>query len=238
MSTPKLNATSKEMAALTKLNKSLYGTKPDMGVPTSDETGLSISKPLKKQSFASYKMAENKAAKAAGQDRPDRATLLQQYKSMNAAPVKDRPVPAGMGESSAGGGPRGGLSPYNTDAGGGPRGGLSPYNTDPVRPAGSDMGGGMGGGTPAGTLSPRGAVTGGARPAPTRPMSTGPTLSPRGAMTGGARPAPSMGGGMFKKGGSVRAEKMASGGMTSKAPTASKRGDGIAQRGKTKGRMV
>jgi hypothetical protein len=46
-----------------------------------------------------------------------------------------------------------------------------------------------------------------------------------------------MGGGM-KKGGSVRAEKKASGGMTSKAPTASKRGDGIAQRGKTKGRMV
>jgi hypothetical protein len=46
-----------------------------------------------------------------------------------------------------------------------------------------------------------------------------------------------MGGGM-KKGGSVRAEKMSSGGMTSKASPASKRGDGIAQRGKTKGRMV
>jgi len=31
---------------------------------------------------------------------------------------------------------------------------------------------------------------------------------------------------------------MASGGMTSKASPASKRGDGIAQRGKTKGRMI
>jgi hypothetical protein len=45
-------------------------------------------------------------------------------------------------------------------------------------------------------------------------------------------------GAVYKKGGAVRAKKMASGGMTSKAPTASKRGDGIAQRGKTKGRMV
>ena len=32
-------------------------------------------------------------------------------------------------------------------------------------------------------------------------------------------------------------KKMASGGMTSKASSASRRGDGIAQRGKTKGRM-
>jgi hypothetical protein len=40
----------------------------------------------------------------------------------------------------------------------------------------------------------------------------------------------------MKKGGKVK--QMASGGMTSKAPAASKRGDGIAQRGKTKGRMV
>ena len=89
-----------------------------------------------------------------------------------------------------------------------------PIDPRMVRNADYNAGAGaMGGGTPAGTLSPRGAVT------------------------GGARPAPPMGGGM-KKGGSVRAEKKASGGMTSKAPTASKRGDGIAQRGKTKGRMV
>jgi len=39
----------------------------------------------------------------------------------------------------------------------------------------------------------------------------------------------------FKKGGKVK--KMDSGGMTSKVASASKRGDGIAQRGKTKGRM-
>ena len=39
----------------------------------------------------------------------------------------------------------------------------------------------------------------------------------------------------MKRGG--RGKKMASGGMTSKVSGASKRGDGIAQRGKTKGRM-
>jgi hypothetical protein len=39
----------------------------------------------------------------------------------------------------------------------------------------------------------------------------------------------------MKKGGSVT--KMASGGMTSSSSSASKRADGIAQRGKTKGRM-
>ena len=44
-------------------------------------------------------------------------------------------------------------------------------------------------------------------------------------------------GSAFKKGGAVKAKKMSSGGMTSKASPA-RRGDGIAQRGKTKGRMV
>jgi hypothetical protein len=43
--------------------------------------------------------------------------------------------------------------------------------------------------------------------------------------------------GTLKKGGAVKAKKMSSGGMTSKASPA-RRGDGIAQRGKTKGRMV
>jgi len=33
-------------------------------------------------------------------------------------------------------------------------------------------------------------------------------------------------------------KKMASGGMTAKVSSASKRGDGIAQRGKTKGRYI
>jgi len=40
----------------------------------------------------------------------------------------------------------------------------------------------------------------------------------------------------FKKGGKVK--KMASGGMTSKASSASRRADGIATKGKTKGRFV
>jgi hypothetical protein len=42
--------------------------------------------------------------------------------------------------------------------------------------------------------------------------------------------------GAYKRGGKVK--KMASGGMTSKASSASKRADGIAQRGKTKGRYL
>jgi hypothetical protein len=228
---------------------------------------MRVVQPLKKQSFASYKIGEQKAARAAGQDRPDRAKLLQQYKSMNAAPVRDigtgdpvfRPKDiASTTQSPNNPGPRGGVDPRMVrNAGdndyartlGGPSTGPavnrqipqemieankraaaltarekptnygSPENMLNMmksRQGGGDYNAGvgaMGGGTPAGTLSPRGAVT------------------------GGARPAPPMGGGM-KKGGSVRAEKMASGGMTSKAPAASKRGDGIAQRGKTKGRMV
>ena len=82
-------------------------------------------------------------------------------------------------------------------------------------------------------------------------------VGPRtGAMGGGTPPAttnfqPGMGGNIggsaagtpagmnmrtMKKGGKVK--QMVSGGMTSKASPASKRGDGIAQRGKTKGRMI
>ena len=42
---------------------------------------------------------------------------------------------------------------------------------------------------------------------------------------------------MYKKGGAVKAKKMASGGMTSKPSSASSRADGIASRGKTKCKM-
>jgi hypothetical protein len=48
--------------------------------------------------------------------------------------------------------------------------------------------------------------------------------------------APPPAGAAFKKGGAVKAKKMASGGMTAKASPA-RRGDGIAQRGKTRGKM-
>ena len=41
-----------------------------------------------------------------------------------------------------------------------------------------------------------------------------------------------------KRGGLMKAKKMASGGMTSKVSSASKRADGIATKGKTRGRMV
>ena len=185
---------------------------------------MRILKPQKPQSFARYRLDENEAARAAGQGRPDRANLLQQYKSMNAAPVRDiastTQSPNNPGPMRTPTGIRGTL---NNDAFGPPTlgpGAPLPSNTpNPAiisqPPMGADYNAGagiMGGGTPAGTLSPRGGVT------------------------GGARPAPPMGGGM-KKGGSVRAEKMASGGMTSKASSASKRGDGIAQRGKTRGKM-
>lgn len=41
----------------------------------------------------------------------------------------------------------------------------------------------------------------------------------------------------MKKGGAVKAKRMASGGMTSKGSSASRRGDGIASRGKTRGKI-
>jgi hypothetical protein len=41
----------------------------------------------------------------------------------------------------------------------------------------------------------------------------------------------------MKRGGAVKAKRMASGGMTSKMPSASRRGDGIASRGKTRGKI-
>jgi len=92
-----------------------------------------------------------------------------------------------------------------------------------------------------------------ARPMPTRPMPT-PQVAPQRPMPApqvmptpqaapmGAAQAASMGAQAapnpmtMKRGGAVK--KMASGGMTSKVSSASKRGDGIAQRGKTKGRYI
>jgi hypothetical protein len=113
------------------------------------------------------------------------------------------------------------LSRLGGDIGGGMRGGM-----------GDGMGGGMGGGM--GVVAPR------SLPAPTR--STGPRLTPTaisqprstlGRLTGTAAP---KGYGVnlkipFKKGGAVK--KMAKGGST-----ASKRADGCATKGKTKGRFV
>jgi hypothetical protein len=68
------------------------------------------------------------------------------------------------------------------------------------------------------------------------PMNPGPMPLPptSGPMNPGPMPPPPVGGGM-KRGGKVKS--MSSGGSTSKSSSASKRGDGIAQRGKTKGRM-
>jgi hypothetical protein len=192
---------------------------------------MRIVQPLKKQSAASYVIEQKRAARDAGQDRPRTRDLLQQYKSMNAAPVKEAPV-RDIGTGNPVFRPKDIASTTQ-----------SPNNPGPIRtPAGTrgtlnnDAFGGptSGPGAPLPSNTPNPAII------PKPPMGAdynAGTLSPRGGVTGGARPAPPMGGGM-KKGGSVRAEKTASGGMTSKAPAASKRGDGIAQRGKTKGRMV
>jgi hypothetical protein len=70
-------------------------------------------------------------------------------------------------------------------------------------------------------------------PLPLPPGGTGAMGGGMGGM-GGAPAAPMAP--QFKKGGSVKA--YAKGGMVSKPSSASSRGDGIAQRGKTKGRIV
>ncbi len=123
-----------------------------------------------------------------------------------------------------------------------------PMATDsmPVGPGAGAMGGGMppagpGAMPPMGSMPPMGDTGGGMvgtmggrgyDPA-TGKYDLG-TASNLGTAGGGFLP--NYGGMTMKKGGKVK--NMASGGMTSKAPAASKRGDGIAQRGKTKGRMV
>ena len=79
-------------------------------------------------------------------------------------------------------------------------------------------------------------VAAGEQDMPQRPMPT-PQPAPMGAAQAapmGAQAAPNPM--TMKRGGRVK--KMASGGMTSKVSSASKRGDGIAQRGKTRGRYI
>ena len=156
-----------------------------------------------------------------------------------------KPVrPAGSTGSSMGGpniGPAV-LSPTGTrgtlvnDAFGGPTSGPGAPISQPGLTGGASSipaGGGPSYGMPAGgnigapaTSTFQGGTSGGSGMAGGMPNTSMPNTSmpPAGAA--------------FKRGGAVKAKKMASGGMTSKAATASKRGDGIAQRGKTKGRMV
>ena len=85
------------------------------------------------------------------------------------------------------------------------------------------------------------AITDPVQPTPTpspapMPAVRGPFNAPDGNFDASKAP-PLPPGAVYKKGGKVK--KMASGGMTSKSSSspASRRGDGIAQRGKTKGRM-
>ena len=96
--------------------------------------------------------------------------------------------------------------------------------------------------------------TPGGRPLPLGPAQGGPISDPvavssfqgsslgGGSATGtpanfsGTPASPPPAGAAFKRGGKVN--KIASGGMISKPSSASRRGDGIAQRGKTKGRVL
>jgi hypothetical protein len=70
---------------------------------------------------------------------------------------------------------------------------------------------------------------------PTSPASQQPQPMPIGPKPMGAMNTPPP---MMKKGGKVKASSYKSGGNVSTASSASRRGDGIAQRGKTKGRML
>jgi hypothetical protein len=71
-------------------------------------------------------------------------------------------------------------------------------------------------------------------------LSTGPQFNPA-LLTGTPKQTAPLGAGAgtpMRKGGKVKASSYKSGGNVSKASSASRRGDGIAQRGKTKGRMI
>ena len=126
-----------------------------------------------------------------------------------------------------------GGKPMPSGPGGGPTTGgpMRPPTDRPTMPQGP--GGGMTGGPmrppPMPTGPGGGPTTGGPMRPP--PMPSGPTSNPPTSMPPGG-----MGGAMMKRGGKVKS--MSSGGSASKAPSASRRGDGIAQRGKTKGRFV
>jgi hypothetical protein len=103
--------------------------------------------------------------------------------------------------------------------------GSSPYGSSPAQPVGrttGTTGGFMGALLNAGRMGGMGGSVGG---------------NPTGLGPAGAKANFQSVGGM-KKGGKVKDGSSNSGGNVSKSSNASKRGDGIAQRGKTKGRMV
>jgi hypothetical protein len=213
MSTPKPNATPAEMRELAKLNKRLYGTKPEVGVakpmkpsPINQRnydrlTTMAQKGPLSQTNQRNLAFATKKL----GINRDVSSTLVPPGIS---PPMATDSMPVGPGAGAMGGG----MPPAGPGA-------MPPMGSMP--PMG-DTGGGM-----VGTMGGTGAYD----PATGRyDLGTASNLG----TAGGGRP-PNYGGMTMKKGGKVK--KMASGGMTSKTSSASKRGDGIAQRGKTKGRM-
>jgi len=151
-------------------------------------------------------------------------------------PFRPKDIASTMqGTNSSVGTPTGTRGTLVNDAFGGPTSGPGAPISQPGLTGGASSipAGGASYGTPAGgnigapaTSTFQGGTSGGSGMAGGMPNTSMPNTSmpPAGAA--------------FKRGGAVKAKKMASGGMTSKAATASKRGDGIAQRGKTKGRMV
>jgi hypothetical protein len=133
-------------------------------------------------------------------------------KSSSEMPPYDPRTHAGLPPAQGAG--LGSMPNYGTPAGGNTGSISTGYNTG--APATTSYQGGTTGGVPSGTPN----IAAGT---PANFFNTPTTPPPPGAV--------------YKKGGAVKAKKMASGGMTAKASPA-RRGDGIAQRGKTKGRMV
>jgi hypothetical protein len=184
---------------------------------------------------------------------PRMANMQNRYDRLSADPTL-RPMQQRTMERLGG---KLGINPQTAVTGGGPNVSTTPIplsrtpppmatDSIPVGPGVGAMGGGIGGGMGGGA---RPTVSGG--PAPNygsantdlgRIPGTGPSSGPTGGgmspagMAGSAGKPAGMNMGTMKKGGKVK--QMASGGMTSKVSSASKRGDGIAQRGKTKGRMI
>ena len=154
-------------------------------------------------------------------------------------PIKRGPLPQAIGPVR----PRGMPSPLPRDAGvgGGPR--TTPIVNQPINQA-SPTGGAKG-------PVVQGINTGGPKPAPIAQQTVGPNADVANGVKGNPMAnatgpmTPTLGGGMapasvatmMKKGGKVKSKSSYSSGGGVKS-SASKRGDGCAQRGKTKGRMV
>jgi len=242
MSTPKQNATPAEMAELAKLNKELYGNKP------TDESPFNETKPPKKQNYGKYgfdkplvrylknqrKMSYTDGGVDYDYDPRTETftggmmggqTVKKTLKEMMADATKPKLRPRDILNM-----PRENKPMMEGDV-------EAPFDPTitPPRPRVPDPRDGPGRPT-----YPESTDIRPPRPSP-RPREVPFQVMPRTPDAQIAAPPPvtgGMGGMGMKKGGKVKASSYKSSGNVSKASSASKRGDGIAQRGKTKGRMV